>query len=290
MLTIFGSINLDLVLSAPRAPEGGETLPARAPLRVPGGKGAIQALAAARAGAEVRMVGAVGQDGEAELALANLASALDISGVKRTETPTSLAVIVVEDGGENRILVCDGANMTLTADDAPPLAAGEILLLQNEIRAEARTAALAKAKASGAQTILSPSPVAGIALADISTAHTLIVNASEATALTGETGLDRAIAEICAAGPNVLVTLGPDGALWTDGTETHTVPGHHVEVVDTTGAGDTFAGSFAARRALGEAIPQALAYANAAAALACTAMGAQSAIPPETDVRRVLDA
>ncbi|MEL6127108.1 MAG: ribokinase [Pseudomonadota bacterium] len=285
MLTVFGSINLDLVLSAKRAPEAGETLHGRAPQRFPGGKGANQALAAARTGAEVQMAGAVGRDGEAEIALSNLTGSVDLSAVQRVETPTSLAVIIVEDGGENRILVCDGANMTLTAGDAPPVGSGTILLLQNEIPAEARHAAIAAAAASGARVMLNPSPIAWIRLGDVAEVDTLIVNRAEALALSAKPNLEEALQVLTDAGPSVVVTLGPEGALWTDGRTEHRAAGQRVDAVDTTGAGDTFAGSFAARRARGASVPDALMYANSAAALACTAMGAQSAIPSEEDVR-----
>ncbi len=287
MIAVFGSINIDLVTRVERIAAPGETVMGGSYVAVPGGKGANQALAARRAGARVRMVGAVGSDGFAEPALALLREAgVDLSGVVPADAPTGAAFIAVDAGGANAITVAAGANARVEAAalDRAPLDGG-LLLLQREVPDREGEAAAGVARRNGLRTVLNLAPSGRIPDSFLSLVDVLVVNEHEAADLAGALGLpdDHAglAAHVAAAfgiGATV-VTLGGEGAVgWAQGL-CHRVPCPEVEVRDTTAAGDSFVGFFAAALDAGLPFAAAMARGTAAGSLACTVAGAQPSIP-----------
>jgi ribokinase len=293
MITVFGSINVDLVTRVEAHPRPGETIAGSDYRLIPGGKGANQALAAARAGARVRLVGAVGTDAFAELALAELdRGGIDLAGVARRDAPTGLALIVVDRSGENTIVIAAGANATVTEADAAGIAFGpqDTLLLQLEVPyGEARKVA-ARAREAGARVILSVAPFRPLTPEDVEPVAILIMNEHEAAALLAHLGLaagsdaENAAALAKRFDKTVIVTLGPAGAAAAAKGELFTVPALKVTPVDTTGAGDCFAGVLAAMLDEGAALDRALAHAAAAGSLATTKEGAQPSFPPRAEI------
>lgn len=289
-IAVFGSLNMDVVVRVPRAPEAGETLQARELFTNPGGKGANQAVACARMGAAVAMVGCVGGDDfGAQLLEVLRADAIDVSHV-RTNGPTSgVAVILVDDNAENRIAIVAGANAQVATGDVeaarPLLESAAITVLQLEVPLDAVIGAAAIAHGAGRQVLLNPAPFHPLPdemwpLVDI-----LVVNETEAAALS-DTVVDNIAAATCAAesmrhrGPaTVIVTLGAEGAVLSNSSGSRHFPAHRVTAVDTTAAGDTFIGAFAAARVSGEDDEAAMRLALAAAALCVTRPGAQASIP-----------
>ncbi|MEL7349172.1 MAG: PfkB family carbohydrate kinase [Pseudomonadota bacterium] len=276
-LHVFGSINIDHVYAVPHAPVAGETLAAAGYEAFLGGKGANQAIAAARAGAPVRLAGAVGQG--AEGALAELAGAgVNTEGVAQLAAPTGHAVIYVEPSGENRIVIFGGANRALTPAvlEAALAAArpGDWWLTQNETALVAESMAAARAK--GLRTAHAAAPFDPEACAAV-LPHTdlLAVNEGEAAALASHL---ETVPEALPV-PMTLVTRGGEGATWRDAAGTQTVPAFAVAAVDTTGAGDCFLGTLLAGLDTGLATGDALRRAAAAAAITVTRPGAASAIP-----------
>ncbi len=186
MVVVFGSINLDLVTRVPRLPSPGETLIGSGFASYPGGKGANQALAAARAGAVVRMYGAVGRDAAAASALALLrAGGVDVAGIRAVDAPTGCATILVDDAGENAIVVVPGANESVDADAVPDavLAPRAVLLLQHEVPPSANAALVARAARPGTRIVLNAAPARPLNCRLLATIATLIVNETEAAAL-----------------------------------------------------------------------------------------------------------
>ncbi len=278
MIVVFGSINIDLVIAAPRLPAPGETVIGDGYALLPGGKGANQALAAARDGARVSLVGAVGRDGFAEAALALLRDGeVDLSLVSRADRPTGCAAITVAPSGENLITVAAGANRAARAADVPDrlLGPGTTVLLQLEVPLPEVTRLVARAKAPGSRVILNLAPAAALDRETLRRIDVLIANEGEAAALPHDAARTAA-----AFGPTVVVTRGARGAAahLADGS-TVDVAALAVEAVDTTGAGDTFAGVLAAALDRGLPLPQALRRASVAAGLACRAPGAQPSMP-----------
>ena len=293
MITVLGSINLDLNARVERLPQPGETVPGRNFAMAPGGKGANQALAAARAGADVRMVGAVGSDGFAAEALSLLgAGGIDLECVRTVDGPTGVALILVDDRGENIIAVAPGANGAVAAADAAALefAAGDVLLLQLEVPVAAMEIAAERARTAGAKVLLNFAPFHADALRLLPHATHLIVNEAECALLAGAGGLaagsigDQAKALAAQHALTAIVTLGRDGALAVADGRMNEVAALAIDAIDTVGAGDTFCGYLAV--ALSEAMPlsAALLLASAAAGLACTKPGAQPAIPRRAEV------
>lgn len=259
---VVGSINVDTVIRVKAHPRPGETVHASGQVTAPGGKGGNQAAAAARAGAPTLMVGRIGSDAPGRTYVEHLSAlGVDCALVSEAETATGQATVMVDDAGENSIIVLEGANGAVTLADieamAPRLRAGDVLSTQYELPAPIVEAALKAARAAGAYSILNPSPWADrpelIALADL-----VVVNELEAEQL----GL---------AGEGVCLTLGADGARW--GTVAVTAP--RITPVDTTGAGDAFTGTLAAGIAAGTDRQQMLAAAVAAASDACLLPNAQ---------------
>lgn len=295
MITVFGSINMDLIATTARLPNPGETVAGTGFSTAAGGKGANQALAARRAGADVRMVGAVGNDHFAADALALLKEAgTDLTAVKTVEEPTGTAHILVGGNGENVIVVVESANGRVTATDAhetvAALTADDILMLQLEIPAASVEAALVAAKAIGVTSIINIAPLTADAerlgrMADIvianetefellAGAHNLTADAREAAMKTlhGETG------------QTLIVTLGGDGVVAIKDGALYRAKGLTIEPVNTVGAGDTFCGYFAASLNDGLDFESALRRATVAGSLACLKPGAQPAIPMADEV------
>jgi ribokinase len=275
-VVVVGSVNVDLVLEVDRRPDGGETVLAAGARRRPGGKGANQAAAAARAGADVRLVAAVGDDADAVGQLDALRrDGVDTAHVRRASgSVTGLALITVTPDGENAIVVVPGANHRLTAEDAvrslDGLATGTVVVLQTEVLPDVVDAAAAVVAARRCRLVLSDGPVAPLAAATLAAADPVVVNRSEARQLAEHDldGEDLADAVLAASGArSVVVTLGAEGAVVAGAHGSVAVPGVRVpRVVDTTGAGDVLVGALAARLAGGLDLPAATAGAVAAAA------------------------
>ena len=289
MIVVFGSLNLDIVLSASHLPAPGETVVDADCLLVAGGKGANQAAAAARAGdVPVAMYGAVGGDDWAALALDPLAEAgVDIAGVARGRRRTGCAAVMVDAQGENAIVVASGANMEAAADRVPDAALGPDtwLVLQMEVRPAENWALVERAAARGAHAVLNVAPAAPVPARALAALDLLVVNEVEAAAVAeseGLVGADAArTARALAAAHDLtcIITLGAAGAIACGPDGAWRVGAHAVEAVDTTGAGDCFTGVLAAALAAGMEMPAALHRAAVAAALSCTVMGAQSSFP-----------
>ncbi|TPK94399.1 MULTISPECIES: ribokinase [unclassified Mesorhizobium] len=297
MIIVVGSINLDLIANVDRLPSPGETVSGSGFTTAPGGKGANQALAAARAGVAVRMVGAVGKDNFAAEALALLRDAkVDLSGVGETFASTGTALIMVGDDGENIIAVVPGANASVVPGDLSKtfVKEGDVVLLQHEIPLATIEAALDQASAAGAVTVLNTAPFHAEAAALLGKAGYVVANETEfdlygeALALGGRDRAARMRDFAGRTGRTIVVTLGGDGVMAATPTDFLTVPAMKITPVDTVGAGDTFCGYFAACLSSGLALDKALARAGAAGSLACLKPGAQPAIPLAADVDQAL--
>lgn len=292
MLTILGSVNADLLFKVDRLPRPGETVLCPIYEMAPGGKGANQAAAAAKAGAETRFVGHVGADGYGPFVRQILLDAsIECAGLAVSDKPTAIAVIGVDAAGENSIIVASGANLDThqgqIADE--DLAPGVTLLCQNEIRPEETAGILIRAKAKGARTMLNLAPAGPVAEATLDALDVLIVNELEARMVAGDEQAPLLeIARTLASRHELtcVVTLGADGALAVDAGGSWRMGAMRIEPVDTTGAGDAFVGVLAAALDQGLSLPTAMHRAGVAAALACGSMGAQSGQPP----RSVIDA
>jgi ribokinase len=281
-LGVVGSINLDLVASGAPLPQAGETVTGARFAQHPGGKGANQALAARRLGADVFMVGCVGDDALAEPALALLRKdGVDMSGVmSEIGTSTGVALIAVSPEGENQITVASGANDRVSARDAAGLPKCDVILCQLECPVAAIEAAADQAAETGGLMAINLAPAKPVPDRLLEQADVLIVNEIEAE-FYGD--------KLHQSGGLVALTLGGDGAvLFKSGVEIARVPAVPVEPVDTTGAGDTFCGALAVALAEGTAPEEALRFASAAAALAVTKPGAQPSLPYRESVEALL--
>jgi ribokinase len=293
LIVVIGSINLDMITTVGRLPAPGETVRGTGFSTAPGGKGANQALAAARAGAKVRMIGSVGKDSFAAEALVCLKDAgIDLSGICETHAATGTALILVDERGENIIAIAPGANDSVLPGDVSQagLKKGDVVLLQHEIRLETVEAALDAAARAGAATVLNTAPFIADAARLLPMADYFVANEtefdlySEALALAGADRPARMKAYAARTGRAVVVTLGGEGVLAAAPDKFVAVPALKIVPVDTVGAGDTFCGYFAAALAAGETLERALARAAAAGSLACLKPGAQPAIPHGKDV------
>ena len=277
-LTVIGSINLDLVATAPRLPVAGETVTGATLARHPGGKGANQALAAARLGAEVALFGRVGDDAMADEALALLrVGGVDLAGVAvDVAAPTGVALIAVDPSGENQIVVAAGANHAVTVADLPERLEGPVVL-QLEVPIPVVEAAVARTQGFVAVNLAPAFPVSDALLAR---ADLLIVNEGEA-AFYGE--------RLHAGGGRVIVTLGAAGTVMFEaGREVARATPPKVSVVDSTGAGDAFVGAVVVALSEGMTAETALAFACAAGALAATRPGAQPSLPSRAEIEAIL--
>jgi ribokinase len=278
MIVIFGSINVDLTVPVPRLPQPGETVLGGEYALLPGGKGANQALAARRAGAEVVLAGAVGADSFAGIALDLLRrEGVDTSLVQVVEQPTGCAAIMVSNDGENTIAVAPGANAKARSDQVPDklLGANTTLVAQMEVPPNETARLIGRLRVRGGRCVLNLAPALPIDGGLFGEIDMLVANEGEAAA----TGLDpRRLANRLRQG--LVVTRGAAGAtaILRNGS-TIEVPALKIEPVDTTGAGDTFVGVLAAALDLGSTLETALRRASAAAGLACMARGGQTAMP-----------
>ena len=281
---VFGSINVDLVAEVTRLPGPGETIKTDSYVALPGGKGANQALAAARNGAATDMVGAVGSDGQAPTALAQLrADGVGLAGVAEVEGASGLAMIAVDAGGENQIIVVSGANATAEAGQLPSMTHGDWLVTQNEVDWTQTAEAHRLAREQGAGVIHNTAPAHGLSAAELAQIDVLVANEHElaqAGASATETGADAQARSLLVSGVGaVVLTLGAKGSALYIGDEAVTaVPAAPAEVRDTTGAGDAFVGALAAALAAGQSLPAAVASANRYAARVCEVLGAQTPV------------
>lgn len=298
MITVFGSINLDLVVSLPRLPVAGETVVGPDHQTFAGGKGANQALSAARAGASVRMVGAVGKDTHAAPALSNLERAgVDLTSVRHLDGTTGVAMIGVDADGENLIMCASGVNARVTADWLDGLLEeGDLLVLQRELSADPISGVISRAREVGTRVLLNAAPSGDAALAQlIDDVDVIVANAVEAAelaaALGGESdeGADAHCTRLCGDTRLAIVTLGGAGLVARTSGRVWHVAAPSVDVVDTTGAGDAFVGALAAALDRGADVSRALAEGTAAGALACTATGAQSSSPDAAAIAALAD-
>ncbi len=247
MIVVFGSLIADLLFAVQRLPRAGETVVGRDYIAAAGGKGANQALAAAKDGAAVAMFGAVGRDGFADLVLRGLrAASVDISGVRALNAPTGCAAIGVDRRGANQIMVASGANALATAEQVPDalLTRDTLLLVQMELDRIQTEALIARAKARGCRIMLNLAPALPIALEAVRAVDWLLVNEIEAEALAQQCGAADASPQALskALGVTVVGTYGERGAAACDGQRSFEGPALAIDVVDTTGAGDAFAG------------------------------------------------
>ena len=299
-ITVVGSLNMDLIARTPRFPQPGETIIGSDFHTVPGGKGANQAVAAARLGAQVSMVGRVGRDGFAESLLNNLVAAgVDHAFViQDPEAATGVALIAVDDAGQNSIIVASGANVRLSPTDVDgaeaAIAGADALLLQLESPLETVTRAAKAAHAHGVPVILNPAPARSLPDALLALVDVLIPNESETALLTGLPVGDPAEAEAAATAlrglgvGTVILTLGERGALLAREDGAEYFPAFEVTPVDTTAAGDAFVGGFAVALGEGRSLAEAVQWGNGAGALATTRLGAQPSLPTRQDLEGLL--
>ncbi|MFH0296198.1 ribokinase [Bradyrhizobium sp. 31Argb] len=298
---VAGSINMDVVATAERHPRVGETVAGSAVLYFPGGKGANQAVAAAKLGAPTTLIGRLGKDAlGAQLRTFLAAQGVDLSFVKDTpETHTGTAIITVADA-DNTIVVVPGANALVDADDVamPVLAKGDIAVSQFEIPQATITAFFKSAHAAGATTILNPAPAREFDNELLDLVDILVLNETELGLLTGRELRDSddytrfidAARSLAGSDKIICVTLGKRGVLALAEGESLMAPGREVKAIDTTGAGDCFVGALASQLAGGSNLRDALGYANVAASICVQRMGAAPSMPTAAEVTRVLDA
>lgn len=292
---VAGSINMDVVATTARYPKIGETVPGKDVFFFPGGKGANQAVAAARLGAQTSLIGRIGRDSfGADLRTFLSAQGVDLQHVTDSERASGTALIVVAET-DNAIVVVPGANADLSAADVAraDIGRGDVLVSQFETPAATIAAFFAAGRACGACTILNPAPAIAVDRALFALADLVILNETELAAFTQqEVGADTPLAAIAEAAralrthpeQNVCVTIGGRGVVAIIGGEMQTIAGRAVAVVDTTGAGDCFTGAVAAELAHGRPILEALAFANVAASICVQRMGAGPSMPTSSEV------
>jgi ribokinase len=297
---VAGSINMDVVATAERHPRVGETVFGKNVLYFPGGKGANQAVAAAKLGAATTLIGRLGRDAfGTELRAFLVNQGVDLSLVRETaDAHTGTAIITLADA-DNTIVVVPGANGLVTPEDvaAVPLANGDIAVSQFEVPLPAISAFFTRARVAGATTILNPAPAQEFDRDLLDLVEVLVLNETE-LGLLAKTEFregDDAARFVAAArslrtrsDQNICVTLGKRGVVALVDGEAIIVPGRAVKAIDTTGAGDCFVGALAARLAAGAAVSAALDYANAAAAISVQRMGAAPSMPTSAEVEAAL--
>lgn len=289
MIVVFGSAIMDIGFEADHLPTAGETVLCPTASLLPGGKGANQAVAAARTGAEVAFVGTVGSDGLGDQLISSLdAAGINTSATARVKTQTGVAAVAVDKSGENQILVGAGANRDTRADQLPKewLTAGNVLVMQLEVPIDSVEAAAALAHENGAKVVLNLAPAQVVSDKLLAMVDVLIMNEGEASVLAGEAGQPLALARNLSTRHKLVavVTLGGEGAIAVAGKQGWQIGALPVSVIDTVGAGDAFVGVLAAMLEKREALPVALHRASVAAGMACEARGAQPAMPLDLDV------
>lgn len=288
-IVVLGSTNMDLVTYAARAPGLGETVMGREFRTVPGGKGANQAVAAAHAGGEVAMIGAVGADEFGERLRHTLeASGVDTDLLRTVEGPSGTAHVVVDDEGGNAIVVIPGANGTVTElgpGDETLIATAGTLLLQLELPLSAVLSGAAAAHRHSVRTVLTPAPAQPLPHGLLATIDLLVPNEHEAAVLSGVGDPYAAAQALLRQVPEVVITLGAKGSLYAArDAEPVTVPAPRVTPVDTTGAGDTFVGALVVALGEGRPMPEAMRWASAAAALCVQRHGASTSMPYRSEI------
>ena len=276
-IVVTGGLNVDLVVRVPAFPRAGETVLASCFETVPGGKGANQAVAAARLGGDVALIGCVGNDPFGQLLRRSLAEAgVQADQVLTVNAPTGVAMIRVDSLGQNSIVVAPGANDWFRA--SPQYSGAKIALFQLESPLDQVIAAMSLAKQAGALVILDPAPARPLPPEALSLADILTPNEVEAEAL----------AESVSLAKSVVYKLGEHGCRYADSSGSIDVPGFAVTAADTTAAGDCFNGALAVALAEGQSMFTALRFANAAAALSVTRRGAQPSMPVRAEVEQLL--
>jgi ribokinase len=289
LVVVVGSANADLHLNLDNLPEAGETVLAGEVQWLPGGKGANQAAAAARLGAHVMLIAAVGDDAASSIALAGLAeSGVALDGVRRAAEPTGVAVVCVDQAGENQIVVAPGANATLSPTDVALLPVCSAVLVSLEIPTATAAAALARSRVAGALTVLNAAPATAVKRDLLKGVDILVANEGEAAALAGAQGHGDLGGLAADVGTTVVATSGA-GGVWavTPAGERHHVPAHPTTVVDTVGAGDCFSAALTVAVVEGRGLRDALTFATAAAALKVARPGARG-LPTRAEVDRLL--
>lgn len=299
-IVVVGSSNTDMIVKVPRIPRPGETILGGKFSTAAGGKGANQAVAAARAGGQVTFIARVGDDMFGQQALRGFeADGIDVQHVKTDPSePSGVALIFVDEKGENSIAVASGANACLSPQDVDEAAAAirsaDILLMQLETPLPTVQRAAEIARGAGVKVILNPAPAMPLNDALLANLTLITPNESEAELLTGVGVTDTASAEAAAKalldrGVEVaIITLGSKGALLKTSKLTKVIPGFKVTAVDATAAGDVFNGSLAVALAEGKGLEEAVRFANAAAALSVTKLGAQPSIPKREEIERLI--
>jgi ribokinase len=290
MIIVPGSVNADLLFKVAKLPRPGETVLCPSYVMAPGGKGANQAAAAAKAGGEVAFVGHVGDDAYGPVVRGLLVEAgVGCQHLAVARTPTAIAVIGVDEEGENAIIVASGANLDTAAAQVPDalLGPGVTVLCQNEIRSQETFAALVRAKRLGACTVLNMAPAAAVPPEVLGALDVLVVNELEAEAVAGRSGQppqDLARQLATSYGFTCVVTLGGAGCIAVTAAEAWRVPVLPISPIDTTGAGDTFVGALTAWLDDGASLIDALRAASVAAACSCEQVGAQTAQPTRAQI------
>lgn len=297
-ILVAGAINTDLVAYVDRAPEAGETITGRSFEMHGGGKGANQAVAAARSGARTVMLGGVGEDDFGRARKAGLqADGIDISWVQTFDDVSSgVALITVESSGENRISYIPAATAAVSEQHARRAIESvrpDVVLAANELSLACHREQFGWARENGVPVVFNVAPYSDEAREILSLVDVLVVNRGEAKALLNDEDVD-ATPEALGnrlmglGADRVVITLGADGVIGVSGEGVVRVDGRRVDVVDTTGAGDTFCGAFAARLAEGASFAEAIAYGSAAGAISVTRKGAQSSIPSRDEIEAIL--
>jgi len=298
-ILVVGSLNADLVVRAPRFPQPGETISGDDLQVIPGGKGANQAVAAARLGAKVSMLGRVGTDNFSDVLIGNLQqSNVDTAPIRRDNASTGTAIIVVDKDGQNSIVLSPGANGKMTNADVENASfpSGGLLVLQLEIPLPTVIGAAQLAHKNGMRVLLNPAPAQQLPDELISLADFLIPNETELSLLAATPVSDIVSAEKAArkllngGAKNVVVTLGSKGAFFVNAETSGRVDAFKVDVVDTTAAGDAFVGGFATSILENKSLEESVRFGCACGALAATKFGAQPSLPTREDVERFMSA
>jgi ribokinase len=295
-IIVVGSLNMDLVVRAPHLPQPGETIIGCDFKTFPGGKGANQAVAAARLGGHVTLIGRVGHDAFGEELLRTLADDhVDTTFVQRdANAPSGVALITVDEAGQNTIVVASGANARVTPADVDAaeaaFEAAAVLLLQLESPLSTVLHAIEIARRHHVRVILNPAPAQPLTAQLLSRVDYLVPNQIELALLTNDLTLEAGAQRLLAWGvKHIVVTLGGDGAAVYDDGQAYRLKAHHVNVIDTTAAGDAFVGGFAVALVEGKSTRDAAAWGNAAGALAVTRAGAQPSLPTRVELERFID-